>query len=61
MNTEADDVVTNKKGTTAGHKGSLVGLCVARHGTEDYVFTENDLVMLKEWYAGGKKVMQVKL
>ena len=34
---------------------------MARHGTEDYVFTENDLVMLKEWYAGGKKVMQVKL
>jgi hypothetical protein len=45
----------------ASSKGSLVGVCVARHGTEDYVFKESDFEMLREWYASGKKVMEVKL
>jgi hypothetical protein len=48
-------------GTKASSKGNLVGVCVARHGTEEYVFKESDLEMLREWYASGKKVMEVKL
>lgn len=48
-------------GEKAASMGDLVGLCVARHGTEHYVFKESDLAMLREWYASGKQVMESKL
>lgn len=50
-----------KPGEKAASMGDLVGLCVARHGTEHYVFKESDLAMLREWYASGKQVMESKL
>ena len=48
-------------GTKASQNGSLVGVCIARHGTEHYVFREQDMEMLKEWFDGGKEVMEREL
>lgn len=31
-------------------QGSLVGLCVARHGTDDAVFDARDIQMLQRWF-----------
>ena len=34
-------------------RGSLVGHCVQRHGTEEWVFSQGDIEMLREWFDGG--------
>jgi hypothetical protein len=49
-----------RPGSKANSKGSLVGLCIARHGTNEYVFRERDIEMLREWFKGGKKVMTIE-
>jgi hypothetical protein len=49
-----------RPGSKANSKGSLVGLCIARHGTDEYVFRERDIEMLRAWYEGGRKVMTLR-
>lgn len=51
-----------RPGSKANSKGSLVGLCIARHGTDDYVFREEDIEMLKAWFEGRRnRVVEEKL
>lgn len=45
-----------KPGDKAASKGNLVGVLVARHGTENPAFDERDLDMLKAWFESGTPV-----
>jgi hypothetical protein len=41
------------KGAGVAAKGSLVGYVIAKHGTDEPVFDERDLELLKKWYEDG--------
>ena len=41
------------QGAGAAAKGSLVGYAIVKHGTDDPVFNERDLKLLKQWYVDG--------
>jgi hypothetical protein len=41
------------KGAGAAAKGSLVGYAIVKHGTDEPVFDERDLELLKQWYVDG--------
>ena len=46
----------DEPGTAPGTKanfvhGSLVGYCIARHGTDDPVLSDGEIVMLRDWFA----------
>ena len=47
---EADE---DDKGAGAAAKGSLVGYAIVKHGTDEPVFDERDLELLKQWYVDG--------
>jgi hypothetical protein len=47
---EADE---DDKGAGAAAKGSLVGYAIVKHGTDEPVFDERDLELLKQWYMDG--------
>jgi hypothetical protein len=41
------------KGAGVAAKGSLVGYVIVKHGTDEQVFDERDLELLKGWFEGG--------
>lgn len=43
----------HKEGVGSAAKGSLVGYLIVKHGTDEPVFDERDLDMLKQWYVNG--------
>ena len=48
-----EDGTEQAPGQKAADKGDLVGVLVARHGTENPAFDERDLEMLKSWFEEG--------
>jgi len=41
------------QGAGAAAKGSLVGYAIVKHGSDDPVFDERDLELLRQWYVDG--------
>jgi hypothetical protein len=48
-----DETPGQDKGAGTASKGSLVGYIVVKHGTEEPVFDERDLELLRKWYEDG--------
>ena len=47
---EADE---HDEGAGAAAKGSLVGYAIVKHGTDEPVFDERDMELLRQWFVDG--------